>query len=294
MKRRDEVLVGVFITVALAVLVFGTLWLARRGIGTRSYPLYTRFEWGAGLKQGQQVLLAGVQVGYVEDVRLRREGFLDVTLRIEGDYSVPEGTTATVQQVSFFGDRAVALVPIRHTLQSVPPGDTLPAGKPAPSMDEIMARLDTVAGSVTDVAQAFEIEMVRGGGIADLRRTIASTNALVQQLNAVAAEQSRGLATTLASLRRTVNAIDSAQVDSTVRNLQAASQNLSALTTGLTETTSRLNVMLAKVDTGNGTAARLLNDAGLYNDLRALVGRLDSLSADFKQNPRKYIKLEIF
>ncbi|MGH7719078.1 MAG: MlaD family protein [Gemmatimonadaceae bacterium] len=294
MKRRDEVMVGVFITAALIVLVLGTLWLARRGLGTRTYPLHTSFAWGAGLKQGQQVLLAGVQVGYVDEVRLRREGFLDVTMQIEREYTVPEGTVATVQQVSFFGDKAVALVPSRFTLQSVPPGDTLPAGKPAPSMDEIMARLDTVATSVTDVAQAFEFEMVKGGGIADLRRTIGSTNALVGRLNAVAAEQSRALSATLGTLRRTVSAIDSTQLDSTVRNLQTTTANLATLTDNLTTTSTRLNTLLAKVDSGTGTAGRLLNDPGLYNDLRRLVTRLDSLSADFKKNPRRYINLEIF
>ena len=89
-------------------------------------------------------------------------------------------------------------------------------------------------------------------------------------------------------------ALDSSSVDSVVQNLQATSQNLTMLTSDLRTTTSRLNAVLAKVDSGNGTAARLLNDPGLYNDLRALTQRLDSLTADFKAHPRKYINLEIF
>jgi hypothetical protein len=39
---------------------------------------------------------------------------------------------------------------------------------------------------------------------------------------------------------------------------------------------------------------KLMNDPALYNDVRSLVTRLDSLTADFKKNPRKYIKLSIF
>ena len=46
--------------------------------------------------------------------------------------------------------------------------------------------------------------------------------------------------------------------------------------------------------TGGGTAGRLLNDPGLYDDLRGLVTRLDSLSADLQKNPKKYINLRIF
>jgi hypothetical protein len=38
----------------------------------------------------------------------------------------------------------------------------------------------------------------------------------------------------------------------------------------------------------------LMNDPGLYYDLRRLTSRLDSLTLDFKKNPRRYINLEIF
>ena len=92
MKRRDEVLVGILMTVALVLVILGTLWLARGGLQS-GYPLYARFPWGAGLKQGQPVLLAGVSVGYVDDVQLRRDDWLDVTMRVNDDYDVPLGST---------------------------------------------------------------------------------------------------------------------------------------------------------------------------------------------------------
>ena len=86
MKRSNEITVGVLITVAVIVLVLGTLWLARGGLKP-GYPLYTRFAWGQNLKQGQPVLLAGVTVGNVGDVTLRRAGYLDVMLRINSSVS---------------------------------------------------------------------------------------------------------------------------------------------------------------------------------------------------------------
>ena len=64
MKRRDEVLVGIFLTVAVAIALLGTLWLVRGGLSS-GYPLYSKFAWGQNLKPGQPVLLAGVNVGAV-------------------------------------------------------------------------------------------------------------------------------------------------------------------------------------------------------------------------------------
>jgi ABC-type transporter Mla subunit MlaD len=69
MKRRDEVLVGIFTTIAVAVGILGALWLARGGLSS-GYPLYATFPWAQGLKQGQPVFLAGVTVGYVDRIEL--------------------------------------------------------------------------------------------------------------------------------------------------------------------------------------------------------------------------------
>jgi ABC-type transporter Mla subunit MlaD len=75
MKRRDEVLVGVFLSAAVAIALLGTLWLVRGGLSS-GYPLYTKFAWGQNLKPGQQVLLAGVNVGAVSDVKLSPAAFM--------------------------------------------------------------------------------------------------------------------------------------------------------------------------------------------------------------------------
>jgi phospholipid/cholesterol/gamma-HCH transport system substrate-binding protein len=294
MKRRNEVLVGIFVTVALIVGILGTLWLSRSGLLSDTYPLYTRFRWGANLKQGQEVWLAGFAVGTVDRVELRSDGWLDVWMAVDEKYNVPDGSIAQLKTASFFGDMAINLEPPLNFRSSVQPGDTIPAAPPPPTMDALLARLDSVSRGVSDVAQAFEIQMVREGGIQDLRGTIAATNRLIRQISQVAAEQSRGLTRLTTNLNRSISAIDSAVVDSTMRNIRTTTANLAQLTADFQETRERMSALLAKLEGGDGSAAKLLNDPGLYNDVRSLVQRVDSLTADFKKNPRKYINLEIF
>jgi len=314
-KQRDEVVVGIFVLIAVVAAISGTLWLARRGF-SKSYPEYTRFSWGQNVKPGQPVNLAGVQVGYVDEVELDETGYLNVKLSIDRGRRIPQGTTATVANEGFFGDKSIALTPCTAspppitadtsaptTAPMTPtcrfngfiaPGDSIPAGRAAPSMDALLMRVDSVSGALSDVAKTVKIEFVQEGGIQDLRKTIASTNALVQQLNTVAAEQSRGLTLTMNTLRSRIGAIDSMALDSTVRGMQTTTRNLATLTSNLDTTTAKLNQVMTQLQTGNGTAAKLLNDPGVYNNLRELLGRMDSLMTDIKANPKRYINVKVF
>lgn len=293
MKRRDEVLVGIFTTAALAVIIVGALWLARGGLGA-GYPLYSRFPWGAGLKQGQPVWLAGVTVGFVDKIELDPRGTIIATYRIQKQYHVPKGTRATVVPNGFFGDQAIALTPNGATEDTFAAGDTVPLGIPAAGLALLTARADTITAGVNAILGSARQEMVDSGGMHEMRQTLAAANRLVVQLADIAALQSRELQMTIATVRTRAAAIDSVQVDSTVRSLRAASANMATVTGELKTTTDRLNSVLAKVEKGDGTAAMLLNDPGLYLDLRRVLTRVDSLTADFKKNPKRYINLEIF
>lgn len=293
MKRRDEVLVGLFLTLGIVVLVLGSIWLARGGLSS-GYPLHARFPWGQNLEQGQPVLLAGMSVGYVDEVELRDDGYLETTFRIEGDRKIPRSSRATVVAVGLFGDVAIALTPEGPGGPSYQPGDTVPTGEPAPSITQLMTRADSIAGSVQAMTLAMQQELIAAGGMRDLRRTIANTQALTAQLTAIAAEQNRNLTRTMTTLQRSVSAIDSAEVGATLANFRATSANVETLTGDLKTTTARLNTVLASLEQGNGTAGKLLTDTLLYSDLRRLTMRIDSLTLDFKENPRKYINLEIF
>lgn len=300
MKRRDELLVGLFLIVAVTVGVLGTIWLVRGGLQA-GYPLYARFPWGSGLKQGQPVLLAGVTVGTVANVELDPNGTIVVRMAIDDQYGIPVGSTAQVQAVGIFGDQSVALTPVRASRQYIPQGDTVPTGTTAAGLDDLLARGDTVTANVGALTAELERQLVADGGIRDLRRTLAATNDLVLQANQlvaqvsrIAAEQSRQLGETQATLRRSVAALDSTQIDSIVRNLAATSRNAQTLTASLQTTTTELNGVLAGLSDTTGTAGKLLNDPRLYNNLQRLVARIDSLTADLQKNPRRYINLEIF
>jgi len=298
MKRRDEVSVGILITVAVAVLLLGTLWLIRGGL-KNGYPLHTRFAWGQNLKQGQPVLLAGVSVGYVGDVTLRRDGYLEVLVRIFDQYQIPKGSVATVKSIGIFGDVAVALTPPTPVpAASYAPDDTVPPGPTTSDINQIMDRVDSIGRSTSVLLKALEVEVVQAGTLKDINRITASTAKLAVQMQAIAAEQSRNLTQTLGSFRDAANHLnsmaDSTQIAATITHLREISENTARFSANLDSTNTQIRNLLAQAQRGNGTVGKLLSDTLLYSDTRRLVAQMDSLLADVRQNPKKYFNLRIF
>jgi phospholipid/cholesterol/gamma-HCH transport system substrate-binding protein len=300
MKRRDEVLVGIFLTVAMAIALLGTLWLVRGGLSS-GYPLNAKFAWGQNLKPGQQVLLAGVAVGAVAEVKLRDEGYLDVKLRVDDDIKVPRSSLASVKPIGIFGDAAIALTPKGPGKSYFAPGDTVPVGPGDTDIQAIENKVDSIAGTVNSMTNLLNKELFASGGIRDIRKSMAnaatvSANAaqLSIQLNDIAREQNRNLTAAMNSLRRAANAVDSATIDSTMKNFRRSSESLTRIAANLDTTSRHANALIAGIERGDGTVGKLMKDTLLYRDLRGLVTQADSVLADLKANPRKYINLKIF
>ncbi len=298
MKRRDEVSVGIVITVSVVVLLLGTLWLIRGGL-KNGYPLHTRFAWGQNLKQGQPVLLAGVSVGYVGDVTLRRDGFLDVLIRIFDQYQIPKGSVATVKSIGIFGDVAVALNPPTPVpTASYVPDDTVPPGPASADINQIMDRVDSIGRSVSVLTAALEKEVVEAGTFKDLHSVIATSAKLSAQLQTVIAEQNRNATMTMEAFRNSAtkiaNLADSAQIAASLANARQITENTARLTANVDSTNAQLQRLLLQAQRGNGTVGKLLSDTLLYNDIHRLLRTADSLLADIKANPKKYINVRIF
>jgi phospholipid/cholesterol/gamma-HCH transport system substrate-binding protein len=298
MKRRDEVSVGIVITVAVVVLLLGTLWLIRGGL-KNGYPLHTRFAWGQNLKQGQPVLLAGVSVGYVGDVTLRRDGYLEVLIRIFDQYQIPKGSVATVKAIGIFGDVAVALTPpIPVPAASYAADDTIPPGPASTDANQIMDRVDSIGRSVSVLMRALEVEVVQAGTLKDINKIMASTAKVSAQMQSLVTQQNTNLTATLESFRDAAGHVsrmaDSAQIAATLDNTRRITENTARLAANIDSTNAQLQALMTQALRGNGTVGKLLSDTLLYSDAHRTLAQMDSLLADFRKNPKKYFSLRLF
>ena len=61
-----------------------------------------------------------------------------------------------------------------------------------------------------------------------------------------------------------------------------------------TQTAESLNKIVTKIESGKGTAGKLVNDDGLYESLIGTSKELESLLSDLKKHPKRYVHFSLF
>src|SRR5687767_16040858 len=84
LRYGREVIVGTLVLVAIAVFVFGTMWLSGRSVSPGDL-LQIRFADVSGLKRASPVRVSGLPVGKVEEIAFQRVGDVLVSVSLPDD-----------------------------------------------------------------------------------------------------------------------------------------------------------------------------------------------------------------
>ncbi len=243
MAMSREVRVGLFLVVAFLILIALFEVLGKETIFARMVEYRTSFKSIPGLKLGDPVRLAGVDVGTVRDIRVVGAR-VEVVLRVKPGTPVKTDSLATIKLTSLLGTNFVDLTFGSPAAQLAPAGSTLQSAEP-PDLNTLLARLNDAAGDIqTFVKQVNE-------GLGQSLEPIASA---FQSMDRIAKQIERGQGT-LGKLIAD---------DDLYREIQGLASNM-----------NKLSQQLAR---GDGTLGKLVSDDALYNDLRALTGDLRGAS----------------
>lgn len=123
MRRvRTEVAVGLLITlITLACLGLVGTWAATRLGPGGGYELTADFASVGGLRPLADVEIAGVPIGRVESVSLRRDT-AHVVIDVDASVWVPIDSTAAIKTVGLIGETYVAIQPGRSNTHLGPGG----------------------------------------------------------------------------------------------------------------------------------------------------------------------------
>jgi phospholipid/cholesterol/gamma-HCH transport system substrate-binding protein len=295
---RREMKLGIFFTGALLILivfifVVGNLSNLFRRPG---YPIIVRYDTSLGLDKTAAVKMAGIKIGYVKDIQLdvRRS---KVILSIYPRYKIPVGSKAVQAVQGLLGEKYVEIQPsLENTFCQ--PGDELVPG-PAAGLDQLTPMLTSLGNDFQQVAKDLQA-MMNPEVRENLNRAVKNISALSAGLQDFVAANRAKLDQTISSASQTAQTLDrevrtmSESFDATLTELRQILQenrgdirdNLGKLRQVLDkveESVKLLNASLDKIQKGEGSVGKLVNDEGLYDEAKGAVrdvGRIaNSVSA---------------
>ncbi|MBP2672004.1 MAG: transporter, periplasmic substrate-binding protein, partial [candidate division NC10 bacterium] len=264
MAMSREVRVGLFLVVAFLILIALFELLGKETIFARMVEYKTSFKSIPGLKLGDPVRLAGVDVGSVRDIQVIGAR-VEVTFRVKPGTPVKTDSIATIKLTSLLGTNFVDVTFGSPAAQLAPPGSLLQSAEP-PDFNTLLARLNDAAGDIQTLAKQPRGEGTLGklasddGLYNDLRSLTADLKVASQGLSRIAKDVESGKGT----LGKLVK--DEALYNEAKSTLAQAKEALGGLQT-----------MSRRITEGKGTLGRLLNDDGLYTDMQGAVASLNNI-----------------
>lgn len=299
-RHRAEFQVGALVIVSVLVLFGGVLWISGASIGGDEFRIYARSEDAAQVQTGDVVLFRGVRMGSVSGVRIG-EGFVLLTLTVDADQtgSLPTDSRAILQPGGFLGTQQVRIV-AGEASASLRSGDTISA-RPAPEISQVASDLGSDASGVLSRTRQLLSERT----VTSVERSTEDFAATMGRLRQLVREEQGSLQRMISHLdsvtARLEAASDGARVERTVASLDTLTARLKETSSELEESSTSLSSILAKMDRGEGTLGKLVNDDRLYERTRnAMVNlqraseELTGLTADIRRRPGRYLRVSIF
>ncbi|MFC0042349.1 MCE family protein [Actinomadura rayongensis] len=192
----------IFVTV-LATLVLAMSIAQTTSGKTTGYK--ARFTDASGLRVGDSVRIAGVQVGRVKSVEVKDQRIAQVSFTVEKDRVLPATSTATIKYLNLVGARFIELDRGTGSGGSLAPGATIPVDRTTPALNltelfngfrPLFAALSPadVNKLATSIVQIMQGE---GGTVQDLLSTVGSLTGAIADKDKVIGEVVDNLTTVL-------------------------------------------------------------------------------------------------
>ncbi len=138
-ERKMEVLVGVFVAIGLAALAYLSINLGKVSIfGEKTYAVKALFTSSSGLKAGDSVEIAGVEVGKVDGIRLKDYDSV-VSMDIDSRIKLPDDTIASIRTRGIIGEKFIKLSP-GGSEKMLRPGETIINTEPSIDIEELVSK----------------------------------------------------------------------------------------------------------------------------------------------------------
>ena len=297
MSRRTEIQVGATVLVALAVTLWGVTWLKELTLARKVRVWTVTFPQTGGLASSDEVQVNGLRKGNVDKVSLV-EDHVVVSLALASEITLTSDSRVSIRNVGMMGEKVIA---VDYKASGTPYGvrDTIP-GIYEKGIPEVMAEMGNTVDAITELATQLHNIATTLEKSGSVDKTLENFHRTSEDLRLAVSENRVLLKETMGNLHaasRTAKSLTTdreAQLRGTLESFERSAKGMERLTARLDSLRGSLQSVSDKIDDGDGSLGKLVNDPRLYDDARETVTELKALIADIKKNPKKYINLSVF
>lgn len=295
MKISKEIKVGLLVSISVLIFFAGFYFLKGSNFFTSQNKYYCFFDKVDGLQVSANVQVRGMNIGRVSDIELE-DNKVKVTITVNKTVKVDKGTKAVLASADLISGTKVIKLELSDNTELLAKGSEIPAEIERGILDNIsndmspvvatakkvMIELDSVVSGVKDVMSKRNKEAITNS-VASIEATTANIAVLSEKLKNQSGHIQNILVnadTLTRNFSKASDQVANAPIKQTVEEMQA--------------TISELREVVNKINTGEGSMGKLVNDKELYNNLNNSLNSLDKLMVDLKAHPSRYINLTIF
>lgn len=236
MNLSTEARVGAVSLLGLALLAFMVLNLGNFAFGEKGYPLQAVFSQVNGLREGNVVRFAGVEVGKVKDVAVQPDG-ITVLMHINPGVKIPEGSKFSIGTDGLLGEKYINIVPPPRS-QGVLGPNAIVRGEEPQGLEQLIASADKVLGDVQTLVRSLNDILGDEKVKAALKETAFNARDLTANLN-------------------TMSAVLARMAQNNEGDVNTMVSNLKQMSGSLKDVAGRVDKMIASVDNNGQTAKDL-------------------------------------
>lgn len=302
MKR--EVKIGMFAVAMLLLAWAGIRFLSGLDVFSRNVEYVAAYDQVSGVREASAVMIKGVKVGSVTHIELDPSNCNRVLLylTVRRTYHIPEDSEARIFSDGLLGGKAVEIV-LGDSERLLEEGDTIRSSHDRDLMDVAGSELDFFKQRFSELAENLNrtldnLNMVMQANATNLEATMRHVESITDDAATLLAAERDNLARAIEGIAEFAAMLGESapQVDSLIGGANALVTKLDeeAFAEKLGATVERLDLLLAKIERGEGSVGALMNDRAMYDNLTAASENLAALLADLKARPSRYVHISVF
>ncbi|MBZ9626898.1 MlaD family protein [Psychroflexus sp. CAK1W] len=297
---KKELKVGILVIAAVALLVFGYNFLKGNNLLNSSRTFYAVYDNVEGLSASAPVTINGYQVGTVTDIRFVDSGDLLVTFNFNSDFEFPKESVAQIYGGGLIGGKSIQIELDKDSDVMAKSGDTLQSAVEEGLIELVNEKLTPLKDKITNAVVEVDSLLKSINYVLDmdtrnnLKKSIENLSGTLGSLNSSSSDIESVLKVNKDKIN---NSID--KFSQTADNLSKFSDTLSQIelnkiVQNADETISNLNEFSDKLNNGEGSISKLLNDDQFYLNLENATKEMEELMRDIKLNPKRYVHFSLF